>query len=151
MTIIDAENSILGRLASKVAKRALLGENIIIINAEKALLSGKQKNILADELKELKIRNIGNPLKGPFYQRRPDRYVRRVIKRMLPMEKKKGRDAFKRIMVYYGIPKEEIKKRHNIEVDEVKIEKIEDSIKNISNSLTVGEICKFISGKNKNA
>lgn len=148
MAIIDAKNSILGRLASKVAKRALLGESIIIINAEKALLSGKRKNILDDELKELKIRNIGNPLKGPFYQRRPDRYVRRVIKRMLPMEKKKGREAFKRIMVYYGIPKEEIKKRYDIDIEKAKIEKIEDSIKSISNSLTVGEVCKFISGKN---
>ena len=34
MAVIDAEDMILGRLAAVVAKRALLGENIDIINCE---------------------------------------------------------------------------------------------------------------------
>ncbi len=38
--IINAENSILGRLGSVIAKRLLNGEKIIIINADKGLISG---------------------------------------------------------------------------------------------------------------
>ena len=44
--IIDAENLVLGRLASFVAKQALLGENIDIINCEKAIVLGDKKEIL---------------------------------------------------------------------------------------------------------
>ncbi len=147
MTIINAENSILGRLASNVAKRALLGEEIIVINAEKAFVSGKPKSILEDELNKLKIKNIGSPLRGPFHQRRPDRYVRKAIKRMLPTEKTRGIDAFERVMVYMGMPKSEILKNHKIDIDKVKIETVENSKKRID-GLTVEQICKFVSGKN---
>ena len=147
MAIINAEDSILGRLASHVAKRALLGEEIIVINAEKAFVSGKPKSILDDELKKLRIKNIGSPLRGPFHQRRPDRYVRKAIKRMLPTEKTRGIEAFERVMVYMGVPKTEILKNHKIDMDNVKIETVESSKKKI-NGLTVEEICKFVSGKN---
>ena len=42
MTVIDAKNLILGRMASTVAKRLLDGEEINIINAEKAIISGRK-------------------------------------------------------------------------------------------------------------
>ena len=38
MTVIDATNHVLGRLASIVAERALQGENIDIVNVEKAVI-----------------------------------------------------------------------------------------------------------------
>ena len=40
MKIYNAEGIILGRLASVVAKQALLGEDIRIVNSEKAIISG---------------------------------------------------------------------------------------------------------------
>jgi large subunit ribosomal protein L13 len=43
-TIINAEGLILGRMASMIAKKLLSGEEIIIVNAEKAVLSGKRKS-----------------------------------------------------------------------------------------------------------
>jgi len=39
VTVIDSENLLVGRLASMVAKRALAGEEIAVINAEKAVIS----------------------------------------------------------------------------------------------------------------
>ncbi|KPQ43459.1 MAG: LSU ribosomal protein L13P [Candidatus Methanoperedens nitroreducens] len=42
MTVIDANNLILGRMASTVAQRILNGEQINIINAEKAIISGRK-------------------------------------------------------------------------------------------------------------
>jgi len=42
MTVIDANNLILGRMASAIAQRILNGEEINIINAEKAIISGRR-------------------------------------------------------------------------------------------------------------
>ena len=43
--VIDATNKIAGRLASIVAKLLLIGEEVIILNAEKAVISGKKDRI----------------------------------------------------------------------------------------------------------
>jgi large subunit ribosomal protein L13 len=43
--IIDATNATLGRLASFVAKQALQGKKVIIVNSEKAIITGDKKGI----------------------------------------------------------------------------------------------------------
>ena len=43
VTFVNAEGLIVGRMCSKVAKRLLNGEEVIILNAEKAVFSGKRK------------------------------------------------------------------------------------------------------------
>jgi len=144
--IINAEGHILGRLCTFVAKKALLGEDVIVVNAEKAVISGNRDVIFRKELEKLKIRNLGNPKKGPFHQKRPDRFVRRSIRGMLPWKKSRGREAFKRVMVYIGIPEEEIRKRHNIDIKKAKIEDLNEMKKDIK-GITVGEVCRFIGGK----
>jgi large subunit ribosomal protein L13 len=144
--IVDAEGLVLGRVCSFVAKQALLGENVIVINAEKAMLSGNKEMILQKELRWLDVRNIGSPLKGPNHEKRPDKYVRRAIRGMVPWHKYRGRDAFSRIMVYMGVPAEEIKKMHGVDIKTEKIEKIESQRKPVS-GMTVAELCKAIGGK----
>ncbi len=144
--IVDAEGLVLGRVCSFVAKQALLGENVIVINAEKAMLSGRKEMILQKELRWLEIQNIGSPLKGPNHEKRPDKYVRRAIRGMLPWHKYRGRDAFSRVMVYMGVPTEEIKKFHNVDVKSAKIEKLEKARKPVS-GLSVAEVCKAVGGK----
>ena len=101
--IIDAEDLILGRMISYVAKRALLGEKIDIVNCEKAIVTGNKENIF--EKYRLR-RNLGGPFKGPFLPRIPDRFVRRIVRGMLPYKQEKGRIAFKRVMCYNSIPNE---------------------------------------------
>ena len=77
--IINGENLILGRLATYTAKQALLGEKIDIINSEKIVITGKKKDLI----KRYKQRaEKGNPLKGPFFPKMPDRFVRRAIRTM---------------------------------------------------------------------
>ncbi len=99
--IIDAEGMVAGRLATSVAKRLLAGEEITIVNAEKAIIIGKPENTFSDFMKR---REIGRPQKGPFYPRRPDMMLRRMVRGMLPIKKPKGREAYKRLKVYIGIP-----------------------------------------------
>ncbi len=100
-TIIDAEGLILGRMATYVAKRLLNGEEMVIVNAEKAILSGKKSSKLGDAKEFL---GVGAPMRGPFHYRRPDRIVRKTVRGMLPYRRPKGKQALKRLMVYMGIP-----------------------------------------------
>lgn len=104
--IIDATDIIMGRMCSQLAKLAILGEYIVIINAKDAVISGRRNQILAKYVHLRRdIRNASNPRRGPFHGSRPDTFLRQKIKFMLP-KNIRGRDAFKRVHVYIaGIPK----------------------------------------------
>jgi len=95
--IIDADGAILGRLSSRVAKELLKGNQVIVINAEKAVLSGDPKRVVKRFFEK---REVGSHLKGPFYPKEPDKLLRRAIRGMLPYKKPKGRAAFKKLRVY---------------------------------------------------
>lgn len=101
VTLINADGLILGRMATNIAKRLLRGEEIIIINAEKAILSGKKQSKLKDAKEFL---GVGHPRMGPFHYRRPDRIVRKSVRGMLPFKQPKGKQAYKRLKVYIGTP-----------------------------------------------
>jgi len=145
--VIDANGIILGRLASYAAKQALLGENIVILNAEKAIVSGKPKLITKQKAKKLEIKNKATLNEGPYHYRRPDRFLRRSIRGMLPWSKTRGREAFKRVMVYIGEPVEEIKRAQDIDISKEKKTSLKDLSKNVDSYLTVAQICKSIGGK----
>jgi large subunit ribosomal protein L13 len=103
--IIDATNATLGRLASYVAKQALLGKKVIILNAERAIVTGRKKFTI-EHYQERKGRG-GSSQRGPFFPKAPARIVKRTIRGMLPDYRKgKGREAFKRILCFKGVPKE---------------------------------------------
>jgi len=85
--IVDASNLILGRMASYVAKQALDGKSMVVINAERAVISGTKERVVARAKQKLKTRTLGNLEKSPTHPRKPDGYVRRVIRGMLPWKK----------------------------------------------------------------
>ncbi|MEA2089396.1 MAG: 50S ribosomal protein L13 [Thermoproteota archaeon] len=134
VTIIDATNLILGRMSSSVAKRLLQGEHVVILNAEKAVISGGRKNRVKEAKESLKI---GHPWKGPFHPRRPDRLVRRTIRGMLPWKKPKGKQAYKRLRVFLGVP-EKFEGKKALTIPHAMSKKLKCSY------LTVGELAKEI-------
>ncbi len=99
--IIDATDTILGRMASVVAKKALQGEEVTIINAEKAVISGSRESVF---MKYKFKSEVGDQIKGPFMSRMADRLVRRVIRGMLPWHSPRGRAAFRKVNVFIGNP-----------------------------------------------
>ena len=99
--IIDATDTVLGRMATLAAKKALAGEEVVIINAENAAISGSRDNVF---MKYKFKREVGDQIKGPFMSRMPDRIVRRTIRGMLPWHSPRGRTAFRKIKVYVGNP-----------------------------------------------
>ncbi|MGD0643662.1 MAG: 50S ribosomal protein L13 [Candidatus Bathyarchaeia archaeon] len=103
VTLVNAEGLIVGRMCSKVAKRLLNGEEVIILNAEKAVFSGKKKSKVAEAHVFLEV---GAPMRGPFHYRRPDRFLRKAVRGMVPYKQPKGKNAYKRLKVFMGIPLE---------------------------------------------
>jgi len=110
--LIDATDKILGRFCSQIAKKALLGDYIVIINAKDAIISGTKRDIHDKYLAKLNISTATNPLRGPFHERRPDTFMRRVIKQMLPRKKIRGKEALKRVNVYISEIPERFKGRY---------------------------------------
>jgi large subunit ribosomal protein L13 len=49
---------------------------------------------------------VGAPRRGPFHYRRPDRIVRKTVRGMVPYKQPKGKQAYKRLKVFIGIPAE---------------------------------------------
>ena len=103
ITLVNAEGLIVGRMCSKVAKRLLNGEEVIILNAEKAVFSGKKKSKVLEAHVFLEV---GAPMRGPFHYRRPDRFLRKAVRGMVPFKQPKGKNAYKRLKVFMGIPLE---------------------------------------------
>ena len=95
--IIDAEGVVLGRLASIIAMRLRgkhkpsftpsmdMGDNVIVINAEKVQLTGKKRS---DKIHYwhtghpggIKSKSARQIIEGKF----PDRVIRMAVKRMIP-------------------------------------------------------------------
>lgn len=98
--IIDAERKVLGRLASDVAQRLQDGEEVRIINAEKAVVSGDREDVF--ERYRAK-RERGSRDRGPFYPQEPGRIMKRTVRGMLP-KNNEGREQLKRLRTYQGNP-----------------------------------------------
>jgi large subunit ribosomal protein L13 len=106
MIIIDGKDVILGRLATLVAKEALRGEEVAVVNCEQIIVTGSKRSIL--EKFEEKRHRVGSTQKGPKVVRTNEQIVKIAIRGMLPNPRRggRGREALKRIKCYVGVPKE---------------------------------------------
>jgi large subunit ribosomal protein L13 len=101
--VVDASGLILGRAASRIAKRLLQGEHIVVVNAEKSVVTGGRAMVLEFYRAN---RARGSKRTGPHFPRYPDRIFRRTVRGMLPHLKSHGRTAFDRLEVHIGVPAE---------------------------------------------
>ncbi len=137
MRVIDGSDMVLGRFCSYIAKELLeKKEEIVIVNAEKATVTGRKGYTIGRYKVE---RDVGSVRKGPRYPKEPDRILRRTVRGMLPMKTTRGKDAFKNLKVFIGVPKE---------YSESAIEK-HDEFKNkhVSNVLSLYEISRELGSK----
>lgn len=98
--VIDATETVLGRIASFAAKQALLGKEVVIINCDKAIVTGRKEAIL-QEYRIKKIRGKGH-LKGPYFHNVPEKIVRRAVRGMLPYKRTRGSIAYKNVVCHNG-------------------------------------------------
>ena len=139
MKIYNGEGMVLGRLAGYVAKDALLGEEVAVVNCDKVIVSGKRVIIMAEKKQRWDRR--GYPLKSQKMPRLSDRYVRRAIRGMLPWKITRGREAYKKVLCYIGVPLE-LQGKSMVEVKTASAVKLPTL-----HYLTVQEICKGLGGK----
>ncbi len=133
--IIDAKDLIIGRLGTVAAKKALLGEDVIIVNTDKAIITGTKEKVYAD----YKQKRDRGTFKGPFIPRRSDLFVKRLLRGMIP-KRGRGPDAFARIKCYVGTPSQFEGKATTIK--EANVSKI-PNLKYV----TIQEICRQLGGK----
>lgn len=113
--LIDAEDVIVGRLATFVAMRLRgkhmptytphidCGDNVIIINAEKVVFTGNKRSAKTYYWHTgypggLKERTADKILDGRF----PERVFRKAVQRMLPKESPLARKQLSNLRVYAG-------------------------------------------------
>jgi large subunit ribosomal protein L13 len=136
MKVIDAENKILGRLASRIADEAKDGEEVRIVNSEKAVVSGDKEKVLADYKQKY---DRGRRDTGPYFPKRSDNIMKRTVRNMLPYKKSEGRESFSRVKAYLGVPEE-----FEGQVEEVDVKEGND-LKN-RNYVKLTEIAEHIGG-----
>jgi len=69
MTVIDANGLIMGRLASNVAKMLLSGEEVSIVNAEQAVISGSKVTTFEAWAGDIHLRSKDNENSKSFIER----------------------------------------------------------------------------------
>ena len=135
MIVIDAENSIIGRTATRAAKLALLGNEVHIVNCEKAVILGDAKKT-AEKIRAR--RRLGQPTQGPFIQTQPFKYVRRIVRGMLPYSKPRGRAAYARVKCYESIPEALAQEKA------IKVEEADKNTRAIIKYITIAQLCRDI-------
>ncbi len=106
MAVINADGLVLGRLCTHVAKRLRNGEELVVVNAERAIVSGNRPQLLEFYKHRTHRASSQYKMKGPHYPRTPDRILKRTVRGMIEYKKPAGRAALKRLKVYIGVPKE---------------------------------------------
>lgn len=106
------------------------GEEITIVNAEKVRISGNRSQIIA-HYKQRWAR--GKNFSGPKYPRAADMIFKRTVRGMLEYRKPSGKEAYRRLKVYVGVPRE----LENLEAEAPSIAK-----KAPARSMYLGEVSK---------
>ena len=139
VVVLDAAHTIAGRVASHAAKHALNGATVSIINCEQAIITGRRKWILPHHARIRAER--GQIRHGPYIHRSADKFVRRMVRGMVPFNKRRGQEAFRRIMCYKGVPPD-LKSVKAETLPKAHVTKL-----TTLNYITVDELCKHLGAK----
>jgi large subunit ribosomal protein L13 len=84
------------------AARSDRDDKVVIINSEKAIVSGSSRAVLQTYHDKYALNHAR---KGPFYPRMPDMILKRTVRGMLPYQRKSsGRRALRNLRVEIGCP-----------------------------------------------
>lgn len=100
--IIDATMGVVGRIASYAAKKVLLGNEVVIVNCDEAILTGPKQALI--NTYKIKLSYGGTSQKGPYGSKVPERMVRRAVRGMLPWPKPRAREVFANVICFNGVP-----------------------------------------------
>uniref|UniRef100_A0A7C2VDD7 50S ribosomal protein L13 n=1 Tax=Ignisphaera aggregans TaxID=334771 RepID=A0A7C2VDD7_9CREN len=114
--ILDADNAVLGRLASVTANLAKLGFKVHVVNVEKAVVTGDKKMVVDSYKLLFDVKTHKNPYKHAIHRpRHPINIFKRAVRNMLSKDSWLRIQLLKRVKAYLGIP-EQFKSRHIIKI-----------------------------------
>lgn len=111
--LVDADGAVLGRLASQIAAalrgkntplytpHADLGDSVVVINAEKIVLTGRKMEKKHYYRHSGYIGGLKTITAKKLIEKRPEDVIRFAVKGMLP-KNSLGRKLFKKLKVYAG-------------------------------------------------
>jgi large subunit ribosomal protein L13 len=111
--VVDAENQVLGRLASQVAMRLRgkhlptftphvdLGDFVVVLNADKVLLTGKKWQQKTYYRYSGYIGGMKSANARKMNQEKPEEMIRLAVRGMLP-KNRLGRSLLKKLKIYRG-------------------------------------------------
>lgn len=136
VVVINAEGHVLGRLSTNVAKRLINGESVVIVNAEKAVITGN-RDVIFDNYRAKYKR--GKQINGPFFPKRADLILKRTIRGMLPYKTATGKDIYRNLKVFVGVPKD---------MTSAQMEKVETATNIWTDKyVTLGEIAEHLGSR----
>ncbi len=128
--IVDAEDKVLGRLATDIARKVKDGEEVKVVNSEKAVISGDEEEV-KDNYKNKYER--GSRDFGPYYPKRPDKILKRTVRNMLPDSKDDSQ-----VKTYLSYPRD---------IDPEDVEEVDvkegDDLK-MRNYVKLGEVSRYV-------
>ncbi|MFH1247150.1 MAG: uL13 family ribosomal protein [Candidatus Micrarchaeota archaeon] len=133
--VIDANGLIIGRLAAYVAKKAITGHTVEIINIEKAVISGNPLQIVTVFRKRRTMTNHANPENASKWPRKPDLLFKKILSGMMP-HGRRGKEASARVKAHLG------------STGKTGTKPVRDSSKLKHSFISLGELCKELGGCN---
>jgi large subunit ribosomal protein L13 len=102
------------------------------------MMSGTRANQIKEYREFLEINSIINYKHGPIHYRRPDTIIAKMIRQMLPFDRKpSGKTAYARLRTYIGAPND-TKPIEKIQFEKALIKR------EASNYTSLAEICRVI-------
>ena len=118
----------------------LAGESVVIVNADKIVISGNREDIYKRFKHRTDLADRANPRRGPLFPKTSDRLVRRTIRGMLPWGKPSGREAFRRLKVFEGVPPQ------YSDTEFVRLDKADGNNLGTHKIVTIAELSKYLRG-----
>jgi len=138
---IDLTGAIMGRAASYIAKRALMGDYFILVNCKNARTTGTRAEIYNFFLARNNVKTFSNKTHGPFFPHRPDKFMEKIVWGMLP-NNARGELAFSHVKCYISdIPKKDQALYATKKITPVKLDIRNTIEKTVCKSSTIEEIC----------
>lgn len=138
VTVIDGANLIYGRLAGAVATMIMNGDEVVVLNAEKIIVTGERSEVLKNFKHKVDLGEV-TKRKGPFYPRRADLLFKRCVRGMIPRYTASGREAYRDLKVFVGAPKQ---------FDGARKTAVEQASKKVTcKYVTLGEISEYLGSK----
>jgi large subunit ribosomal protein L13 len=109
LIVVDGSGHILGRLASIIAKKLLEDKDleIAVVNVEKIVVSGRPSEVIKMYKQTiLPVRSHHAHKWRPKRPRSPIRLFKRTVWGMLPKHNKRGKEAYRRLKAFIGVPGE---------------------------------------------